>query len=338
MTSDLASAMHTAGRLAATAADHASTETRAATVLEELTQVIPIEAAEIIALNPFGEGHTMLATHGYSPGVLESLHSKAFFSIMESLDLPSTGRPVRMKDLPGDPLDNWAVADVLLPAGFSEGITMCLRTSDGRFVGVLNLSTTDVQHPSDLARDILSSLCIALGNMADPLASRGWIQSLLGSTAQAVGLDESGQALDIPGVRPHTLLEGDHELLDLVRRTARMDTWSSFVWPSENDFLQIRVLPCSSIEPVKTVVSSEPIDVGPLSRRELEVLTLAAEGLSNAEIGQALVVSPRTVGTHIEHILDKLQAPNRAAATAYALKRGLILGKVNRTSRHPSPQ
>lgn len=79
-----------------------------------------------------------------------------------------------------------------------------------------------------------------------------------------------------------------------------------------------------------TVVSMDAIEIGPLSRRELEVLTLAAEGLSNQEIGNALVISNRTVASHVEHILDKLSAPNRAAAAAYALREGFIMGRVTR--------
>lgn len=330
MSVDLASAMHTAGRLAAIASDSTSSEARAATVLEELEKLIPIEAAEIIALQPFDSGHTMLATHGYSPGVLSELHSDAFFNLMELLDLPNSGHPTRMRDLPGDPLDNWAVADVLLPAGFSEGLTMCLRTSDGRFVGVLNVSTTDIDQPSDLAKEILTQLCTALGNMVDPLRSRGWIKSLLGTSAKVIGIDQGGQAVNIPGVSCHHLLENETELLDFARKSAQMKSWSSFVWPADGDFFQVRVLPCGQDEPLQALVSLDTRDVGPLTHRELEVLTLATEGLSNWEISEALVVTPRTVATHIEHILEKIQAPNRAAAAAYALRQGLILGKVKR--------
>ena len=52
--------------------------------------------------------------------------------------------------------------------------------------------------------------------------------------------------------------------------------------------------------------------------------------LSNQEIGNALIISNRTVATHVEHILDKLSAPNRAAAAAYALREGFIMGHVTR--------
>lgn len=330
MAVDTDSAIRAAGRLAAVASDHTSAQTRAETALAELANLIPVEAAEIIALDPFTNAPVMLATHGYTDQVLDSLHSKDFFDLMDILDLPNTGRPTRMKDLPGDPLDNWAVSDVLIPAGFSEGLTMCLRTSDGRFVGVINLSTTDAEHPSDIATEVIAKLGTALGNMADPLKSRGWITSLLGTSAMAVGLDAQGQAITLPGIPRHTLLQGDTELLSVARKSARMKSWTSFVWPDESDYLRVRVLPCTSEESITTVVSLDSIDLGPLTHRELEVLTLAAEGLSNNEIGEALIVSPRTVSTHVEHILDKIQAPNRAAAAAYALREGLILGKIDR--------
>ncbi len=327
-------AVETAGRLAAITSDNSSAAERAKYVLAELQSLIPIEAAEIIAVNPFHadvwQSHSMLATHGYSKEVLHDLHSKEFFDLMDCLDLPETGRPTRMKDLPGDPLDNWAVSDVLLPAGYQEGVTMCLRTSDGRFVGVLNLSTADNKHPSDLAVAVLARLCTALGNMADPLRSRGWVHALLGSNAAAIGLDRNGTAIDLPGVAHHDLLQEDTDLIRQARKCAQMKSWSTFVWPHEGDFLRVRVLPCSPEEPMTTLVSLDSVDVGPLTHRELEVLTLAGEGLSNGEIGAALVITSRTVATHVEHILDKLHAPNRAAAAAYALREGLILGKINR--------
>ena len=79
-----------------------------------------------------------------------------------------------------------------------------------------------------------------------------------------------------------------------------------------------------------TVVSMDSIDIGPLSRGELEVLTLATEGRSTQGIGNTLMISNRTVATHVEHILAKLNAPNRAAATAYALREGVSMGHVAR--------
>jgi len=61
---------------------------------------------------------------------------------------------------------------------------------------------------------------------------------------------------------------------------------------------------------------------GLLSAREQEVLACLSEGLSNSEIGKRLFISPKTVEHHVGKILGKLGLKNRAAAAAYALKRG----------------
>lgn len=63
---------------------------------------------------------------------------------------------------------------------------------------------------------------------------------------------------------------------------------------------------------------------GRLSARELEVLTLAAEGFSGPRIAERLTVSPATVKTHFEHIYEKLGVGDRAAAVAHALRSGVI--------------
>jgi DNA-binding NarL/FixJ family response regulator len=61
-----------------------------------------------------------------------------------------------------------------------------------------------------------------------------------------------------------------------------------------------------------------------LTPRETDVLRLLAGGLSNREIAAALVVTVNTVERHLVSIYSKLQVRGRAAATAYALRRGLI--------------
>jgi DNA-binding CsgD family transcriptional regulator len=62
----------------------------------------------------------------------------------------------------------------------------------------------------------------------------------------------------------------------------------------------------------------------PLTRREHEVLALAAVGLTVDKICERLTISPSTAKTHLEHIYAKLEVSNRTSAVAYALRAGLI--------------
>lgn len=63
---------------------------------------------------------------------------------------------------------------------------------------------------------------------------------------------------------------------------------------------------------------------GELTYRGLEVLSLAAQGLTNAQIGRTLLLSPLTVKTHLKWVYAKLQSSNRAHAVFLALRNGLI--------------
>ena len=61
-----------------------------------------------------------------------------------------------------------------------------------------------------------------------------------------------------------------------------------------------------------------------LTARELEVLALLARGHANKAIARQLVVSPRTVSSHVEHIYAKLGVSTRAQATLFAIQHGLV--------------
>ncbi len=61
-----------------------------------------------------------------------------------------------------------------------------------------------------------------------------------------------------------------------------------------------------------------------LSEREINVLRLVAQGQTNKQIGHGLHISEATVKTHLRHIFRKLDAPDRAAAVASAIKRRII--------------
>jgi DNA-binding NarL/FixJ family response regulator len=70
--------------------------------------------------------------------------------------------------------------------------------------------------------------------------------------------------------------------------------------------------------------NSDSDDYSLLSEREKEIFLLFAQGKSTREIGEQLFISVKTVGTHKQHILEKLNLKTNADMLKYGLKKGLI--------------
>jgi two-component system nitrate/nitrite response regulator NarL len=79
---------------------------------------------------------------------------------------------------------------------------------------------------------------------------------------------------------------------------------------------------------IRAVSAPEPAGPG-LTRREIEILQLVADGLSNKEIGAILSITEGTVKNHVHNALEKLQLDNRIQAAAYVVREGL--------GRRPTP-
>lgn len=70
--------------------------------------------------------------------------------------------------------------------------------------------------------------------------------------------------------------------------------------------------------------SRRPPEMERLTAREVEVLTLLAQGFGQDDVAEKLVISAKTVGTHIQHVLVKLRVHSRAQAVAAAYRYGLL--------------
>ena len=71
-------------------------------------------------------------------------------------------------------------------------------------------------------------------------------------------------------------------------------------------------------------LNASPVYPDELSEREVEVLRLVANGLTDVQVADQLVISPRTVQGHLRSIYSKIQVNSRGAATRYAVERRLV--------------
>ena len=101
-------------------------------------------------------------------------------------------------------------------------------------------------------------------------------------------------------------------LVEAIRKVNGGQIWTDPELPARGDFERI---------------AKSLTDLGPpanetlhgLTKRELEILHLVAEGLSNEEIGQRIFISKKTVKTHLTNIFDKLQVNNRFKAALWIM-------------------
>ena len=84
---------------------------------------------------------------------------------------------------------------------------------------------------------------------------------------------------------------------------------------------QLLVRWCDELRPPAVRATVRP---GGLTAREIEVLRLVAEGRSNSQVGQALVISTKTASVHVSNIIAKLGVSSRGEAAAWAYSHGAI--------------
>jgi DNA-binding NarL/FixJ family response regulator len=111
-------------------------------------------------------------------------------------------------------------------------------------------------------------------------------------------------------------------LVDAVRTVAEGDT---LLDPAvTRDLVEHFVLPAGPGVPSGSA-GDEARRVAMLTQREIQVLRLVAEGLSNAEIADLLVIAESTAKTHVKRILAKIDARDRAQAVVLAYRAGLMV-------------
>ena len=167
------------------------------------------------------------------------------------------------------------------------------------------------------------------------LSGLAGVAGRVGEHERAARLYGAGEAiLEEIGHVPHAAMRERQERLVAEAQVACGDVAFLAAWEAGNalsvqDAVNLALLEDDADVPPETAVSDVPeIDSAPgsaadLTPRELEVLRLMAEGLTNQQIADRLFLSRRTATSHASNILAKLDLPSRTAAVAWALRNGV---------------
>jgi DNA-binding CsgD family transcriptional regulator len=325
-----ASAGHIADQVSRIAANPDPPVERAVALLEPLHQLLPFDGAWLALCDEQRRGHHSLVSTGWNRQTAAYLDGPVLVDEIEQLGMARSRTPLRVADFPSPVSELRAWAECLLPAGFREGLGMCLFAADGRHVGLLGLFTGSPTVPSDAARDLLAALGPALGQAIDPLRSIAAAAQLVHAAIAGVILTRSQDVLALPGLPDHPALRPGSPLLPAARELLD-GPQTSFLVPAPAEpghYLRVTALELPDDAPYHLsgiVVLSPCGNLHALTHREFEVLGLLIAGRHNAEAAQCLAVTPRTIATHIEHILIKLDADTRALAAVRAQRRGLYI-------------
>jgi DNA-binding CsgD family transcriptional regulator len=103
---------------------------------------------------------------------------------------------------------------------------------------------------------------------------------------------------------------------------AGLGIWLGLKWTKKKEVLVVKEVPVPALSPFS--LNEERLkDLG-ITKRELEILELMAQGMSNREIAERLFVSENTVKTHSSRLFDKLSAKRRTQAVQIGKEMGLI--------------
>lgn len=308
-----------------------SAVTAAQEILELLTSVVPYAAASLQVWNPISGRHETLANVRYSDKEIEHLdtwfvrHDEAF-RYMRAV----TPAPLRWRDMPFDYRQLFSAQNYWIPAGYREGVTTCLLTPGGRYTGNLHLNTDSRDHPNDNAMQVLDALQTVLSGLTDALRMPGMIASWMSTTANAAIVRPTGEIVELPGRAAGPWLCSEGPLAAVLRRsfTVDADPWRCFWIDPDGE--------CHRIERTRVsdgfVVTEQPAPLPyNLTHRELDVLTLLAEGYTNSAIAAHLTVTVKTAAKHIEHVFEKLDCGSRTSAAVLAVSDGLMCLEVAST-------
>lgn len=292
-----------------------------ASAFESLRGALGFDCASLTGWNAIDGRHHTIVDLDYPSGAMlacdDLLHTDPTFWRIRTL-----ARAVRLRDL-APPLRTGPVVDHVISAfDFTDGLTRCLFTHDGRYVGALNLSTKAGRHIDDIAVALVEVLAADLARALDP-AARDAARTRYTDDEGALILQRDGTVRALTANADVAMLLRAPRAASLARQVAS----GAITAPvGERWILDGPTLHTVRIESTVSgalVVASPSVPPAALTVREMQVLACLTEGSVNTEIAHELGIARSTVAAHVETILRKLALPSRTAAAAFAAEHGL---------------
>lgn len=279
----------------------------AAHLLDLLRSACGFVAASLVRYDPVREHHVGVANHGYDPD-LDRYFVERFPGTPASTRIRHGSVPLRIDDAPYDFRDSDTYLEELQPRGFDDGMTAGLFTDAGAYVGMLHMSSDQANRFDNDIRDFVG----AVSSMAATVVESTAADREADHTVNWAGGDDP----------PMTIVRAAEHFV--VGRHASLRT----LWHHDGQWQQVDFT--RSVSGGHGVADGVDVTAHPraipysLTRRELEIATAVATGLPNKAIARCLQISPRTVGKHVERVLDKLACSSRSQAAAICVQEGII--------------
>lgn len=285
-------------------------------IIEVIRGATQCSAIALAQYNSISGQHQTLCNIGYVSPVLDHLNNwfvahDEVYRYMRTHD----SRPLRWKDMPFVYEAMYSATKVFKPAGFQEGVSVCLYNTMGSYTGSLHISSVQREFATDDAMRLLEATQRIVGSAVD------WSQGL-------GDLEHKGLRVALIDANNYqVLLSQDDGLYSLF------DTFFHRADPLDLNTMPVRSFLVSgthsasvSAHYVESAVilniKRQAVPYG-LTARELDVASILIQGKTNEEIAHCLGMANKTAAHHVSNIIQKLACRTRTEAAITVERLGL---------------
>ncbi len=324
------------GHAAQVAGPRTASAHRSAAMLQELADLTGHDGAWLTVSDTRLGAQALVASVGLGRSATEILDQDGTTPALTAVWPAGLATAVEVTTLPEGLVDRTLWRSCLVPAGFTSGLVAALRDGSGHQVAVVGLVSRRRPAPSDVTRHHLGRLAPSITRATSPMESLLAAARLVPEARAGVALVHGGSTCTLPGLQDHPLLRPGTPVIRVAGGGLAVgEIARSFLWPtsdSQVDGAHARLTLLATADVSRFVggllLLTPDADCRTLTPRELQVLGLLVGGRSNQQIASRLAVAPRTVATHVEHVMRKLRASSRTLAAVLAEREGLYVPSV----------